>query len=333
MKEKWPFVLLLSGMLAAATFAQQQQRPEQPPEGFQLPPAERQNSTADVIRQFEAPVFDSYRLDDGDDLSVNVWGRAELTGKHTIGPDGKITIPLIGSLLLAGKTREEAQETISSALSKYYSDLAVTVGVDHYNSFRVMILGRVGVPGPLTFDRQPTLLDVLAKSASLPIGGNGSDKSSLVRCAIFRGRDQAIWVDLKPLLSEGRLDLNIRLARNDIVYLPDANDQLVYVLGFVKTPGAVHLTPSMSLLDALSLSGGPTEDAGASHIMLVRPSTGQKIRVPLNTLLNPKVRANYSLEEGDIVYVPPRGLQKVGYALQKVSAVTGFAVLTTVAHP
>src|SRR5579875_3320430 len=113
-------VFILGCLLTAVALAQQA-----PPAEFQLPAGQRGNSTADVIRQFEAPVSDSYRLDDGDDLSINVWGRAELTGKHTVGPDGKITMPLIGSVLLAGKTREEAQETITSALSKYYSDLAV----------------------------------------------------------------------------------------------------------------------------------------------------------------------------------------------------------------
>jgi polysaccharide export outer membrane protein len=302
-------------------------------DAFQLPRQDRRNAAEDVIRQFEAPESESYRMDNGDDLSVDVWGRPELTGKHTIGPDGKITMPLIGSMQLAGKTREEAQAIISGALSKYYSDLSVTVGVDHYNSFRVFVLGRVGVPGAVVFDRQPTLLDVLAKSASLPIGGVSTDKSSLVRCAVFRGRERAIWIDLKPLLNQGRLDLNIRLARNDVVYLPDANDQLVYVLGFVKTPGGIHLTPSMSLMDALSLAGGPTEDAALQHMVLVRPRSGQKLEIPFKSLLDPKIRINYSLEEGDILYVPPRLMQKVGYVLQRVSSVTGFAVLGTIAKP
>jgi polysaccharide export outer membrane protein len=304
-----------------------------PTDAFQLPKQDKRSSTEDVIRQFEAPESESYRMDNGDDLSINIWGRPELTGKHTIGPDGKITMPLIGSLKLAGKTREESQEFITNALSKYYSDLSVTVSVDRYTSFRIFVLGRVGVPGPIMFDRQPTLLDVLAKAASLPIGGVSTDKSSLVRCAIFRGREQAIWIDLKPLLNEGRLELNIRLARNDVVYLPDANDQLVYVLGFVKLPGGIHLTPTMSLMDALSLAGGPTEDASLKHMVLVRPRSGQKLEIPFNTLLDPKARNNYSLEEGDIVYVPPRLMEKVGYVLQKVSSITGFAVIGTIAKP
>ena len=159
---------------------------------FRLLHNEDRTSTEEMVKEFEAPPVEAYALDDGDEISVDVWGRPELSGKHLIGPDGVITLPLAGSILLTGKTRDEAREAIARALSKYYADLAVTVGVDHYSSFKVMILGRVGVPGALNFDRQPTLLDVITKAAGLPVGGIGADKSNLVRCAIFRGRDKVI---------------------------------------------------------------------------------------------------------------------------------------------
>ncbi len=209
----------------------------------------------------------------------------------------------------------------------------MTVGVDRYSSFRVLVLGRVGVPGAITFDRQPTLLDVLTKAASLPIGGVGADKSSLVRCAIFRGRDKVVWVDLKPLLSEGRLDLDIRLARNDVVYLPDANDQLVYVLGYVKQPGAMHLTPAMSFLDAVALAGGPTPDANLSHVSLIRNSKGKHEEIPLKDFFEGRSRPNLALEDGDLIYVPPRWMARFGYFMEKVSPLTTFAVFGSLAKP
>lgn len=294
---------------------------------FQLPHKEKRNATEDVIRAFEAAPVESYVLDNGDEIVVDVWGRPELSAKHVIGPDGKITLPLVGVLRIAGETREEAQDTIRKALSSYYEGLAVTVKVDKYASFRVLILGRVGVPGALAFDTQPTLLDVLTRAAGLPIGGIGAEKAALVRCAIIRGRDKVIWVDLKPLLSQGRLDLNIRLARNDVVYLPDADDRLVYVLGYVKNPGAYHLSPNMAFMDALSLAGGPTEDAGQAHISLVRSSTNSQQEISLKEMIAGNANRNFSLEEGDIIYVPPRGMARVGYVLQKMSPLSGFAVI------
>ena len=284
---------------------------------------------ADMIRQFEAPAVTAYTLEPGDEITVTVWNRPELSGTQTIGPDGKITIPLSGPLKIAGLTREDCQDAIKRALVSYYPDIAVTLRVDHYSSFQIFVLGRVGTPGALNFDKQPTLLEVLTRAAGLPIGGIGADKAGLVRCAIFRGQDKIVWIDLKELLSQGNLSLNIRLGRRDLVYLPDADDQLVYVLGNVKSPGAFRLTPAMSFLDALSLAGGPTDDASVSKIAVVRASSGEKRQVAMRDLLAGKAELNYSLEEGDIIYVPRRGLASFGYVLQKVSSITGFAILGT----
>jgi polysaccharide biosynthesis/export protein len=286
-------------------------------------------SPDDVIKRFEAAELVSYTLGRGDEITISVWNHPELTGKHVIGPDGKITLPVAGVIELADLTREDAQKAVSSAYAKLYDDLAVTLSVDHYTSYRINVLGRVGNPGALQFDTQPTLLDVITRAAILPISGVGSDKSNLGRCAVIRGRDQMIWVDLKALLKQGNLGLSIRLARNDLVYLPDAGDQLVYVLGEVKKPGAFRLTPTMSFLDAFAQAGGLTEDAAADKIELVRSATGQHEQFMLKELLAAPDILNFSLEEGDIIYAPRRGLAKFGYVLQKTAPLTGFAVLGT----
>ncbi len=290
-------------------------------------------TATDLVREFEAPAMDAYLLEAGDEVTVDVWSHAELSSHQIIGPDGRITIPVYGPLKISKLTREEAQTLISGALGRYYTGLVTTVRVDHYNGFQIFVLGRVGIPGALTFTKQPTLLDVLSRAAGLPVGGTGAEKAGLVRCAVFRGRDKIIWIDLKSLLAQGNLALNIRLASEDVVYLPDADDQLVYVLGFVKSPGAFRLTPAMSVLDALSLAGGPTEDAATSKLALIRGSKGMQRQVPLKELLAGKSSYNFSLEEGDIIYAPPRGLEKFGYVVQKLSPLTGFAIIGTALKP
>lgn len=305
----------------------------QDPAGFRTLSKSRVITPAELVKEFEAPPMDEYRLEAGDEITVDVWSHPELSSHQAVGPDGRITIPVFGPLKVSQLTREESQTTITSALGRYYSGLVTTVRVDRYTGFQIYVLGRVGVPGALTFAKQPTLLDVLSKAAGLPVGGAGAEKAGLVRCAVFRGRDKIIWIDLKSLLSEGNLALNIRLASEDLVYLPDADDQLVYVLGFVKNPGAFRLTPSMSFLDALSLAGGPTEDAAYSKLALVRTRKGVQQQIPMKDLLAGNGARNFALEEGDIIYAPPRGLEKFGYVLQKLNSLTGFAIIGSVLKP
>jgi polysaccharide export outer membrane protein len=87
----------------------------------------------------------------------------------------------------------------------------------------------------------------------------------------------------------------------------------------------------MSFLDALSLSGGPTQDGSQQHIVLVRTSTGGEEQVSLSKLIAGDVKKNYGLEDGDVIYVPRRGLSQVGYVLEKMSPLTAFGVVATAA--
>lgn len=300
---------------------------------FKTRSKDKTNTETEILKQFSAPVESDYVLNAGDEISVQVWGRPELSGQHVIGPDGRITLPVVGLLKIGGLSRDDAQKAIQSSLERFYTDLAVTFKVDKYSSYHIYVLGRVGFPGALQFETQPTLIEALTRADPLPVGGVGSEKAGLVRCAIFRGHDRIVWVDLRELFGRGNLSLNIRLARNDVVYLPDADDQLIYVLGFVQHPGAFRMSADMSFLDAFSLAGGLSEDADSKHIALIRPQTGDRREIAFKDVLSARPDLNASLKEGDIIYVPERGTAKVGYILQKTSPLTMLGILARTVAP
>lgn len=277
----------------------------------------------EVLAAFEADADPVYRLGEGDKISVQVWNRPELTAKHVIGPDGQITVPLAGPLKVSAMTREEAAGRIGVSLGKFYEKPVVNLSVDEYLANRVTVLGRVQNPGVQLFDRPPMLLDVLARAGGLPV----LDKqATLTRAAVFRGRDRVIWVDLKRLLNRADLAYNIRLKPNDLVYIPDSFDTLVYVLGAVAKPGAYRLTPDMSLLDALAQAGGPNDDADDSEIAIYRPSRQAVEKAPLKSLLTADRKVNFSVEEGDVIYVKKKGIAEFGYVLRQL--LPGLSFLT-----
>ena len=280
-----------------------------------------------LVLEFDNGAEEVYRLGQGDEITVDVWDRPEVTGRHVIGPDGQITLPFVGSVKVADQSREEAAEAIRLALTHYVSKPIVTARVERYTAQRVFILGRVTNPGAILFEGQPTLLETIVRAGGLPVGGVGAERAALARCAIFRGRDRVLWVDLKSLLNGSNLSLNIRLKRNDTVYLPDSDDQLVYALGELKRPGAFRLTPNMSLMDVIALAGGPTEDADSSKVLIVRPDASTRREVSLEELIDPRLHLNIALEEGDVVYVPRRGFAKFGYMMSRISPLTGLLVL------
>jgi polysaccharide biosynthesis/export protein len=279
--------------------------------------------SAAELAELEAPVDPVFRLGAGDVLSLQVWGRPELSGRHTVGPDGVISVPIAGPTAVAQLSREEAAQRVRSGLARYYEDPSVLFTVEQYVSNRVTVLGRVQNPGLLSFDHPPTLLEVLAKAGSLPV----IDKqATLTRCAIFRGREKMIWIDLKQLLNGGQVALNVRMRPGDLVYIPDSSDTMVYVLGAVHRPGAYRLTPDMSVMDALATAGGPNEDGQPAEIGVYRPARQSVERISLQNLMDAQRRVNFALEEGDVIFVPKSGIAEFGYFTRQLAA--GLSLLT-----
>jgi len=220
-------------------------------------------------------------------------------------------------------TREEAAGRVRASLERFYTDPSVQFSVEQYVSNRITVLGRVQNPGLLSFDHPPTLLETLAKAGSLPV----IDKqATLTRCAIFRGRDKVIWVDLKRLLNGGQTHLNLRMQPGDLVYIPDSADTMVYVLGAVHRPGAYRLTPDMSVMDALATAGGPNEDGQPNEIGVYRPARQAVERISLQNLMGGRQRVNFALEEGDVIFVPKSGIAEFGYFMRQIAP--GLSLLT-----
>src|SRR5580698_5720641 len=121
------------------------------------PMVELKKNPIEILKELEPPADAPYELGRGDEITVEVIGRPELTNKHVIGPDGKITLPVAGSVEIANKTREDAAKAIQTALSNFYESVDVSVGVEHYSSNRVLLLGAVEHPGVMTFDGTPLL--------------------------------------------------------------------------------------------------------------------------------------------------------------------------------
>lgn len=277
---------------------------------FDVPERRIEASSVELLKRFEQAGEPVYRLGPGDEIIVGIAGRPEISGAHLVGPDGIITIPYAGPIPIGQLTRDEAAARVLQALSSYYLDLSVTVGVTRYGSNRIVVIGRVENPGVLNFDTPPNLLETLAQAGGLPLL---RPEQLLTRCAIIRG-DAILWVDVARLLT-GDLSLNIRLQRNDIVYIPDSTDTPVYVLGEVQTPGVYRLTPQMSFLDAISQAGGPTRDANLNRIHVIRPGERANLMFSFMEILKPDPSLNVAMREGDVVYVARNGVSQIGYIL------------------
>ena len=278
----------------------------------------------ETMRNSEPKANEEYRLGKGDEITVDFSGRPDMQAKEIVGPDGRISLPLAGEVMLAGFTRSEAAGAIEAALKSYYDNLAVQVSVTKYTANRVLLLGAVDNPGFLTFDGTPTLLEAIAR------GGvqTGPNKASQIpdRCAIYRGHDQVLWVDLRALVESGNTLADLRLRRDDVIYVPSALERFISVLGEVQHPGAIPLTHNSTLASVLAESGGFTDKAGSKpHIQIVDPATGSSRILSFNDVLNPVKSLEVALKPGEIIFVPKSGFYRATYFLERLNPLVTVA--------
>jgi polysaccharide export outer membrane protein len=284
------------------------------------PELQQRPNPLEEMRNFEPPVDLEYRLGKGDEITVDFSGRPEMQAKLVVGPDGRITLPLAGDLQVDDMTRQDAAKSIETALAPYYENLSAQVTVTKYTANRILVLGAVATPGMVTFEGTPTLLEALTRSGMEP--GVGPDKSAQLpeRCAIYRGQDQVLWVDVRKLVNSGNGLADLRLRRDDVVYVPSVAERYVSVLGQVQKPGAVPLDDSSTLASVLADAGGFTEKAGNKpHIQIVDPTGGTSRTISMNDVLNPAKSLEVTLHPGEIIYVPQTGFSKVLYAISGLS--------------
>jgi len=316
----WRWLLTIPVLLASTCHAQQ----ASPAADEGLKP----NPMA-ALRAFEPPANAPYELGRGDEITVNAIGRDELTGKHVIGPDGQITMPIAGPIEITGMTREDASRAIEKALSVYYSAVSISISIDKYTSNQIVLLGAVEHSGVLTFDRTPTLLEVISRGG-VPAGGTGvvgqgeagARPSGIPEeCVIYRGSDTMVTVQLAALLNEGSPLANMRLKRDDVVFV-SGRTSYVSVLGQVTHPGNLRLQKTSTLADLLAQAGGPTEKAGRNPTIEIihQPGTaGSKTQtVSFKSLLQQKT-IDLTLQSGDILYVPESGFNAAAFTFQQIA--------------
>jgi polysaccharide export outer membrane protein len=229
-------------------------------------------------------------------------------------------------LLVANLTRPAAAKAIIDALSADYTNLTVTVNIEKYGSNRVTVLGNVQHPGVLYFDTAPTLLDAVSRGG---LQATPSNKDGLPdRCMIYRGNDQVLEVDLRALLRSGSATADIRLRRNDIIFIPSQADLFVTVLGEVKSPGAIPLTPESTLPSVLAQAGGLAEGAGTSpNVTIIEKSSNTSRVIRWKQLMTPGGISEVSLKPGDVIIIPQSGFYKVTYFLRQISPMTSLLSL------
>lgn len=154
-----------------------------------------------------------YHIGPMDVLDISVFQVADLTRTVQVDAAGQITLPLIGQVMVAGKTVTQVQSDIAAKLAaKYLQSPDVTVFVKEYTSQKVTVDGSVNQPGVYAISGKTTLLQAIAMA-------RGTDKdANYKRVVIFRminNQRMAAVFDIGQIRA-GRMD-DPEIFGNDVV--------------------------------------------------------------------------------------------------------------------
>jgi len=240
------------------------------------------------------------KLGPGDLVHVSLYGEPNFERDIRISDSGKIALPFIGDLDVAGLTSEAAQKRIERLLVEggFFADPQVSVLIKEYATQGVSVLGEVQKPGIYPLLGPHTLFDAISAA------GGTTPKAGREVTITRRKQLQSPEVVELSYDPTGSTKTNVTVEPGDTVVVSKAG--MVYVVGDVKQPtGIVLESPDLTVLQAIALAQGTNAKAALNKSKVIRkgPNGTEEILVPLKKMLAAKA-PDVKLQADDVLFVP-----------------------------
>ncbi len=252
----------------------------------------------------DAPVGPDYVLGPGDDVTIEVWGGTARHLRRVVDPEGRLALPEVGTVEVAGKTLGAVQKEVQSVLRTQFRDVEADVSLSGLRSVRVYVVGDVKMPGAYDVSSLATPLNALY------LAGGPTDNGSLRIVRHYRGKQLLQQVDLYDLILHGVNSDLLHLQPGDTILVPPTGPQ-VTLEGMVRRPGIYELNDETSLAQVLQLAGGVLPSGTLSHIDVERLEAHQdrkmlSLDIPQSD--QPQVTAaleNFKIQPEDKIRISP----------------------------
>ncbi len=155
----------------------------------------------------------------GDEIDINFLLNPELNNtKLVIGPDGRVTVPLLGAVSADGLTVDEFRKKLEQAYATKLRVADLDVVVRTYGSSRIFVGGEVKTPGVLPLQGPTDVLQgVLMAGGFLPTARSG--EVVLIR----RGPDNQPMlrtINVRRFAGSANPMDDVRLQQSDVIFVP-----------------------------------------------------------------------------------------------------------------
>lgn len=265
-------------------------------------------SDRDFATPATASVPPDYRLNVGDTVEIALTGSVSGTIEREIDTDGKIFLPNIGAVQLAGVRYGDARARITETIDAQFRDFTVTVAIKKLRGIRVYVTGFANNPGAFTVSSLSTLANAVFQAGGPSAGG------SFRSVKLYRNGKEVADFDLYQLLREGNRIEDAVLQNEDVLFIPPAGEQ-VAVIGSVQQEAIYEILPGETLEMVLRTAGGPNVLGDSDRLVVY--SMGDAARSGpqvVSRVDTPRTAAT----GGDIVQVLSRGSLLMPLSTQSV---------------
>jgi polysaccharide export outer membrane protein len=268
---------------------------------FNGPGPSVQTATTATVTTDRALLFPPARdpiLSPGDLITVHVFEQADYNPEVRLDSNGRVLLPLIGTVDLNGATVSQAEKIIEQHLkdAEIYRNPQVTIQLAEGPNQVAAVVGEVHSVVPIIGSRR--LLDVLAVAGGLP------PTASHVITISRPGVDQPLVVDLGTDPLHSGLT-NVPIFPGDTIIISRIG--VIYMLGAFKSPGIISLTQysPLTLMEATALSGGLSFQGKYDDVRLIRTVGDHRtvVKLDIQRILHGK-DPDPILQANDIVFMP-----------------------------
>ena len=217
---------------------------------------------------------DSYVLDFGDVLLIQLLGQEDLIDSYQLKRDGSINLPDIGQINLAGLSLGEASELIKLKVNQAYIGTDAFISLENIRDVSVLLAGDVFNPGVYTLNGSSNMLH------ALNVAGGISAYGSYRSIKLIRDEKIIETLDIYDILNDGKSTSKNRLRSGDVIFV-DPRANVVTLEGAFKRPFKYELLADENASDAIQYANGITTDADLSNIFLYRILDGEVKSIPI----------------------------------------------------
>ncbi|HQL00322.1 MAG TPA: SLBB domain-containing protein [Smithellaceae bacterium] len=250
-----------------------------------------------LTQRRDIPVPAGYVVGPGDQINILLWGRVSARHTLTVDRDGKITVPDIGPIQVAGMTFEQASERLIGKASQI-TGTNIDISMGATRTIPIFVLGDVARAGAHTIGALATITDALL------LAGGPSAIGSMRRVELRRGDKVVTHFDLYDLFLKGDKSRDVVLQAGDVVFVP-VTGPLVGITGNVKRPAIYELKDKFDLAHVIDLAGGVIPSAYTQQMQVERIVRNEKqIVIDINDKTLDLVK-NFVLQDADLVKIFP----------------------------